>query len=475
MIRRHFDVVMLAAAVLGLASGVAAALVGADGFADGIWMVTAGLGLVLSVWWVLDAARHGRLGVDAIALLAVLGTLVVGEYFAGAVITVMLTTGRSLEAWAAGRAERELHALLGRAPRVAHRYVDGELIDAPVEDVAVGDLLLVQPGEVVPVDGTVRSGPAVIDDSALTGESLPVQRAVGETVRGGAVNAGGPFDVVATTTASDSTYAGIVRLVEEATANELAVRAPCRSLRPCLLGPQRGGRRRGVGRSPVSWGGRSPCLVVATPCPLILAAPVAIVAGLSRAARLGVIVKGGGPLERLADAEILLFDKTGTLTAGRPMLGRDRHRRRARRRRGAPARGIARSGLPARAGVRDRRAPVATAGSSSNCRQARAKSPVRAFAARSASATWPSARRSWVGVQRRRAVGGGRSATKPSSTGRSACSSASTAHPPAPSLLSRPDPTRRRPHDPQPAPSRHPPSRHGDRRSAATWPPRSAP
>ena len=135
LIGRHFDTVMLAAAVLGLAAGVAGALVGADGFADGIWMVTAGLGLVLSVWWVLDAARQGRLGVDAIALLAVLGTLVVGEYFAGAVITVMLTTGRSLEAWAAGRAERELHALLGRAPHVAHRYVDGELIDASVEDV----------------------------------------------------------------------------------------------------------------------------------------------------------------------------------------------------------------------------------------------------------------------------------------------------------------------------------------------------
>ncbi len=319
MIRRHFDVVMLAAAVLGLASGVAAALVGADGFADGIWMVTAGLGLVLSVWWVLDAARHGRLGVDAIALLAVLGTLVVGEYFAGAVITVMLTTGRSLEAWAAGRAERELHALLGRAPRVAHRYVDGELTDAPVEDVAVGDLLLVQPGEVVPVDGTVRSGPAVIDDSALTGESLPVQRAVGETVRGGAVNAGGPFDVVATTTASDSTYAGIVRLVEEATATSSPfVRLADRYALAFLV--------LSVVVAGAAWAisgelSRAVAvLVVATPCPLILAAPVAIVAGLSRAARLGVIVKGGGPLERLADAEILLFDKTGTLTAGRPML-----------------------------------------------------------------------------------------------------------------------------------------------------------
>ena len=350
----------------------------------------------------LDAARHGRLGVDAIALLAVLGTLVVGEYFAGAVITVMLTTGRSLEAWAAGRAERELHALLGRAPRVAHRYVDGELTDAPVEDVAVGDLLLVQPGEVVPVDGTVRSGPAIIDDSALTGESLPVQRAVGETVRGGAVNAGGPFDVVATTNASDSTYAGIVRLVEEATATSSPfVRLADRYALAFLV--------LSVVVAGAAWAisgelSRAVAvLVVATPCPLILAAPVAIVAGLSRAARLGVIVKGGGPLERLADAEILLFDKTGTLTAGRPMLVEI-----------VTAEGLDADEVLRLAASLDQVSPHVLAsaivragrdrgGCPRAADQVRAKSPARAFAAGSATTTLPSGR----------AAGSGSMATRP--------------------------------------------------------------
>jgi heavy metal translocating P-type ATPase len=267
----------------------------------------------------VDAARHRRLGVDLIAALAVLGTLVVDEHFAGAVITVMLATGRSLEAWATGRAERELHALLARAPKIAHRYAGAELTDPPLEDVAVGDLLLVQPGEVIPVDGTVRAGPAIIDDSAITGEPLPVERSVGEAVQGGAVNAGGPFDLLATTRADDSTYAGIVRLVEAATAADSPfVRVADRYALIFLVVS--------VGVAAAAWAVSGELaravavLVVATPCPLILAAPVAIVAGLSRAARRGVVVKGGGPLERLADAEILLFDKTGTLTVGRPAL-----------------------------------------------------------------------------------------------------------------------------------------------------------
>jgi len=319
LISRRADTVVLAVALLGLAAGLTSALMGAPSLAEGIWTATSVFGLVLSLWWVIDAARHRRLGVDVIAALALLGTLVVDEHFAGAVITVMLATGRSLEAWAAGRAERELHTLLGRAPKVAHRYAGDELTDPPLEDVAVGDLLLVQPGEVIPVDGTVRAGPAIIDDSAITGEPLPVERSVGEAVRGGAVNAGGPFDLLATTRAADSTYAGIVRLVEQATAaGSPFVRLADRYAVLFLVVS--------VGVAAAAWAVSGELaravavLVVATPCPLILAAPVAIVAGLSRAAHRGVVVKGGGPLERLADAEILLFDKTGTLTVGRPAL-----------------------------------------------------------------------------------------------------------------------------------------------------------
>jgi heavy metal translocating P-type ATPase len=309
----------LAAAIIGLVGGVIAALAGADTVSSICWIAITLLGVVLATWWVITALVDRRVGVDLIALAALIGTLVVGEYLAGAMITVMLTTGRSLEAWAAGRAERELRALLEHAPRIAHRHQDGELVDCSLDAVVVGDLLLVQPGEVVPVDGTVRTGPAVIDDSALTGESLPVQRESGDIVRSGAVNAGGPFDLVATTTADDSTYAGIVRLVEQASAASspfvrLADRFALGFLLVSFVGAGLAWLLSGDPERAVA------VLVVATPCPLILAAPVAIVSGLSRAARRGVVVKGGGALEALASADVLLFDKTGTLTVGRPTI-----------------------------------------------------------------------------------------------------------------------------------------------------------
>ncbi|HEX2784402.1 MAG TPA: hypothetical protein VHN36_12530, partial [Ilumatobacteraceae bacterium] len=137
-------------------------------FISGVLIVATLIGIVLASVWVLQAMLHRRVGVDLIALAALVGTLLVGEHLAGAIITVMLTTGRALEYWAAGRAERELRALLEHGPRVAHRYEQQQLINCPLDAVAVGDVLLVQPGEVVPVDGTVRGAAAVIDESALT-------------------------------------------------------------------------------------------------------------------------------------------------------------------------------------------------------------------------------------------------------------------------------------------------------------------
>ncbi len=309
----------LIAASCGLVGGGIAKLVGADSAASALWVGTTALGVVLASWWVALALRNRRLGVDLIALAALVGTLAVDEYLAGAIITVMLTTGRSLEAWAAGRAERELKALLEHRPQVAHRHNDQTLEDCPLDAVNVGDLLLVQPGEVVPVDGIVRSANAVIDDSALSGEPLPVTREAGDSIRSGAVNAGGPFDLVATTNSSDSTYAGIVSLVQQASADtspfvRLADRYAIVFLVVSFAVAGAAWLTSGELSRAVA------VLVVATPCPLILAAPVAIVAGLSRAARRGVVVKGGGPLEALARADVLLFDKTGTLTIGRPTI-----------------------------------------------------------------------------------------------------------------------------------------------------------
>ena len=189
---------------------------------DAVWAAVGACGAAYALWAMVDALRHHRLGVDVLALLAVVGALAVGELLAAAVISVMLASGRALEAWAAGRARRDLHALLERAPRTARRYqVQGQALETvPLDAVAPGDLLLVAPGELVPVDGTVAGGVAVLDESALTGEARPVERSAREPVRSGVVNAGGPFDLRATAAAADSTYAGIVRLVSQAEASQ---------------------------------------------------------------------------------------------------------------------------------------------------------------------------------------------------------------------------------------------------------------
>jgi heavy metal translocating P-type ATPase len=315
---RHDALVLLAVITCGLAAGGMLQLAGAGGMGDAAWIAAGLCGVGYSLWSMAGSLRHGRLGVDVIALLALAGALAVGEYLAAAVISVMVASGRALEAWAAGRARRDLQALLERAPRTARRYRGSALESVPLDGVVPGDLLLVAPGEVVPVDGTVVGGGAVLDESALTGEPLPVERAQGEAVRSGVVNAGGPVDLLATARAVDSTYAGIVRLVSEAEQSQapfvrLADRYALWFLLVSLAAAGAAWAVAGAERAVA-------VLVVATPCPLILAAPVALVSGLSVAARRGVVVKGGGVLERLAQCTTLLLDKTGTLTSGRPAL-----------------------------------------------------------------------------------------------------------------------------------------------------------
>jgi heavy metal translocating P-type ATPase len=303
----------------GLLAGGAAWLADAHDVADACWAATTVLGLAAALGWVLASLRAHRPGVDVLAVFALVGTLLVGEYLAGALVTVMLGTGRVLETRAARRAERELRALLARTPRAVHRYDGNALTTPPLESVVPGDLLLVAPGEVVPVDGRVEHGDAVLDESALTGEALPVTRPEGDGVRSGVVNAGGPFDLRATTSAAESTYAGVVRLVESARAEQAPfVRLADRYALwfvPLALGV-----------AAIAWAASGDAeravavLVVATPCPLLLAAPIAIVSGMSRCAARGVVVKDGGALERLAHGEVLLFDKTGTITRGMPTL-----------------------------------------------------------------------------------------------------------------------------------------------------------
>ncbi|KAA9375515.1 heavy metal translocating P-type ATPase [Microbispora cellulosiformans] len=309
----------LAATGVALVGGGAAWLAGATAVADGFWTAGTAVAVVPAVVWVVAAVRKGRAGVDLIAALALAGTLAVGEHLAGALIALMLATGRALDAAAERRASRDLRALLERAPRSARRRSGGDVVVVPLADVRIGDVVVAGPGEVVPVDGRVLTGPAMLDESALTGESALVERGAGEAVRSGVVNAGAAVDIEATATAEDSTYAQIVRLAEQAGAQRapvvrLAERYAAWFL-PLSLGVA--GAAWWLSGSAVR---AVAVLVVATPCPLLLAAPVAIVSGLSRAARRGVVVRDGGALERLGRARTLLLDKTGTLTTGRPRV-----------------------------------------------------------------------------------------------------------------------------------------------------------
>ncbi|MFD8717064.1 heavy metal translocating P-type ATPase [Streptomyces sp. NPDC059629] len=310
---------LLAATTAALTAGAVAWLLGARDLADLCWALGTVAAVVPAVAWVLEALHRRQAGVDLIAVVALGGTLAVGEYLAGALIALMLATGRTLESVAQRRASRDLRALLEHAPRTARRRTGAEVHTVPSADVVPGDLLVVGPGEVVPVDGRVAGDPAVLDESVLTGEPLTVRRPAGEPVRSGVVNAGGAFEIRATATERDSTYAGIVRLARQAGAESapvvrLADRYAAWFLPLSLVTAGLAWLVSGSAVRAVA------VLVVATPCPLLLAAPVAVVSGLSRTSRLGVVVRDGGALEALGRARTLLLDKTGTLTEGRPRV-----------------------------------------------------------------------------------------------------------------------------------------------------------
>ena len=312
-------VVILFCVLVAVVAGAALWIGGSRPMADAAWATAVVLALVPLTLTVARDLIHRHTGVDLIALLAMAGALALDQYLAGAVIGLMLSGGKTLEQYANARARRELTALLSHAPRLVHRYENGELTSPDIADVRRGDRLLVMPGEIVPVDGVVAGESAVLDESAITGESRPVERRVGDQVRSGAVNAGAPFDLHAIATAEASTYASIVRLVQESQASKarfvrLADRYAVGFLPLTLV---LAGAAWAISGDSVR---ALAVLVVATPCPLILAAPVAIVAGISRAASRGVIVKGGGALETLGRARTLVFDKTGTLTAGSPRV-----------------------------------------------------------------------------------------------------------------------------------------------------------
>ncbi|MDF2999252.1 MAG: heavy metal translocating P-type ATPase, partial [Xanthobacteraceae bacterium] len=301
--------------------------VGLAGWMSGIgwpgWAWTAGTSVILAalVVEIVTSLRRGDVGLDVVAALSMSAALAFGEPLAGNVVALMYAGGQFLEAYAESHARGEMSALLGRVARTAARYVDDRLENVPIEALVPGDRILVRRGDVAPVDGTLISQTAVLDRSALTGESLPVRLGAGDEVLSGAANAGDAFDLRATRPAQDSTYAHIVRLVRQAQERKApSVRIADRYAIWFLLLT--------VLMAGLAWwltGDRIRALavlVVATPCPLILALPVAIISGMSRMARSGVLVKDGAALEALATVRTALLDKTGTLTFGEARIVR---------------------------------------------------------------------------------------------------------------------------------------------------------
>ena len=314
----HRSRVLAGIAAVSIVVGGALYLAGEHGAAQAVWgAAVALLAAELAFEVVRTVIVDHHMGVDTIALVAMVGALALGQEFAGIIIGLMFSGGATLEDIASTRARRELTALIQRAPKVAQLRVGDGLEQVPVAQVKTGDVVVVRTGEVVPVDGTVVGAEAVVDTSTLSGEPLPVTIGPGMAVLSGSANAGSPFDVRADKPAAQSAYAALVRLVEQAQAH----RAPFVRMADRYAGfflPATlilAGLAWAISGDPVR---ALAVVVVATPCPLILAAPIALVCGLSRAARYGVIVKGAGAIETLGQARTVLFDKTGTLTVGTP-------------------------------------------------------------------------------------------------------------------------------------------------------------
>jgi heavy metal translocating P-type ATPase len=303
----------------GLAAGFAAKFAGHGDWSPAIWAAVTLPVLLALLTEIVTSLRRGDLGLDIVAALSMTAALVVGENLAAAIVGLMYAGGQYLESFAERAARREMTALLSRVPRTAVRHRDSQLEEVALDLILPGDRLLIRRGDVVPVDGTVADGVAVLDQSALTGESLPAQHRSGESVLSGSTNVGDAFDLVASRLAAESTYAGVIRLVEAAQRSRAPMSRMADRYAIVFLGVT-------VALAGAAWMLTGDAvravavLVVATPCPLILAVPVAIVAGLSRAAKLGILIKGGKAIETLARVRSLVLDKTGTLTHGQAQL-----------------------------------------------------------------------------------------------------------------------------------------------------------
>lgn len=294
-------------------------LLGQAKWANLVLALSAIANVIPLLWDMWQDLRAGKYGVDILAATAIITSVILQEYWAGIIIVVMLTGGEALEDYAEKRAKTELSALLAHKPKKAHLLKGKKVVEVKAADVKSGDKIVIYPGEVIPIDSIILEGTTSVDEASLTGESLPIEKNPGDQVLSGSVNIDGALTVKTTASAEDSQYQQIIRLVKSAAASQAPfVRLADKYAVPfTVVAYVIAGAAWFISGDSLRF---LQVIIVATPCPLILAAPIALISGMSRSARSGIIVKTGAALEQLAQIETLAFDKTGTLTRGIPKV-----------------------------------------------------------------------------------------------------------------------------------------------------------
>jgi heavy metal translocating P-type ATPase len=319
LFRFFIDYKLFGIALIALIAGLVLQLSGYHKIAEWMLSIVASMEVIPLLWGMWRDLRDGTYGIDILAATAIISSVAVRQYWAAIVIVLMLTGGESLEDYAEGRARTELNSLLSSAPQLAHVIRNQKIVDVKASEVREGNKIVIRPGEVVPVDAIITEGSSSFDESSLTGESIPQDKTVGAELLSGSINVDGVITASALRPASESQYEQIIKLVRAASNNQSPfVRLADRYSIPFTAVS--------FIIAIVAWvtSGHAirfvDVLVVATPCPLILAAPIAVISGMSRAAKQGIIVKTGAALEKLAEAKTMAFDKTGTLTDGQAIV-----------------------------------------------------------------------------------------------------------------------------------------------------------
>ncbi len=316
---RHYPIPVLT--LIGLIVGGALQVTHAEQTGKIVWLATLIICGIPVVWQTIREMLHKHFVADIVAMLAIIVSIVLNDAFPGVIIVLMQSGGKALEDYAYRRASSSLDNLLSRAPRIAHKKVDQGLEDVQVSKINIGDILVIRPGDLIPVDGIILSSTARIDEASLTGEPLPKTKTNGDQVFSGTINIGDAFEIKAAKKSEESQYSKIVKLVERAQQEKAPI--------------QRLADKYAVWFTPLTlvtsvagWLITNnfetilSVLVVATPCSLIFATPVAIISGINRAAKTGIIIKTGAAIEQVAKTQVAVFDKTGTITFGTPVVER---------------------------------------------------------------------------------------------------------------------------------------------------------